>query len=281
MRRIAVALLALASIAAFACKSGNPGPGPGPTSTGKGLPSSMAALGDSITAGFASCLLPQPCHRNSWSTGDGSQTRSHYQRIRAANPAIDGRAWNLSVSGSRASGLNAQAQQAVAKGAQYVTIQIGANDACRPSAGEMTSPEDFRAQVDTALRTLKQGLPNAKVFVASMPDLYRLWEIGHTNQAVVRVWGAAGVCRSMLANPVSQASADRQRRNDVRDRVRAFNRALSAVCSGYGRNCDYDGGAVSRYDFTVSQLSPVDFFHPNQAGQDTLAEITWKAGPYR
>ncbi|MEV6524929.1 GDSL-type esterase/lipase family protein [Longispora sp. NPDC051575] len=287
MRRWSVILVVVASLVAIACQSGgDPGPGPGPTQTrpgptktAKGLPNSITAIGDSITVAYASCLLPQPCPRNSWSTGDSDRGGTHYQRLRALNPAITGHATNLAVVGARASGLAAQARAAVDTRAEYVTVLVGANDACRPTAAEMTSAADFRAQIDEALRILKAGLPTAKVFVASVPDLYRLWDVGHANDTVVRVWNR-GVCPSMLANPTSDAAADRKRRGEVRDRVTAYDTALSAACSKYGRLCDYDGGAVHRYRFEVKHLSPIDFFHPNASGQQVLAEVTWKAGPY-
>ncbi|GIG57010.1 lipoprotein [Longispora fulva] len=280
MRRTSVILVVLASLVAIACQSGgNPGPGPGPGPTPKGLPGSMVAIGDSITVAFASCLLPQPCPRNSWSTGDSDRDYSHYERIRALNPAIGGHATNLAVPGARAGAMAGQARAAVATGAEYVTLLVGANDVCRPAVADMTSAADFRAQVDEALRVLKEGLPKAKVFVASIPDVYRLWEVGHGNDTVVRVWNQ-GVCPSMLANPTSDAAADRARRADVRDRVTAYDSALSSACLKYGRLCDYDGGAVHRYKFEVKDLSPVDFFHPNAGGQQILAEVTWKAGPY-
>jgi len=51
-----------------------------------GFPSSMVALGDSITAAYGSCLAPTACPRNSWATGDGTQVNSHYRRILASNP---------------------------------------------------------------------------------------------------------------------------------------------------------------------------------------------------
>src|SRR5262245_23762284 len=82
-RRWMVVLAGLALVA-VACKTpadGGTGSGqPTPTPV-KGYPSSMVALGDSITAGYGSCLAPTACLRNSWATGDGTQVKSHYRRI--------------------------------------------------------------------------------------------------------------------------------------------------------------------------------------------------------
>ena len=51
---------------------------------------------------------------------------------------------------------------------------------------------------------------------------------------------------------------------------------LAEVCRAHG-GCLYDGGAVNRYQFSLSQLSSYDFFHPNVQGQRALAGLTWNA----
>src|SRR2546429_9575661 len=105
-RRIAVLRGAAPGRGAAACKpeaDGGAGLGRTPTATARpraDLPSSMVALGDSITAGFGSCLTLAACTRNSWATGDGSLVDSHYKRILAGNPAIKGNAHNLSSAGA-------------------------------------------------------------------------------------------------------------------------------------------------------------------------------------
>ncbi len=56
-----------------------------------------------------------------------------------------------------------------------MTVMAGANDACRATAAAMTPVADFRAQFEEALRTLRTELPRTQVYVASIPDLKRLW----------------------------------------------------------------------------------------------------------
>lgn len=264
----------LLSVLALACEgTGNAGPAP----TGKpvaGLPSSMAALGDSVTAGFGSCFALLVCGRNSWSTGSSASIDSHYLRIRAGNPAIKGRASNFSVPGARAAGLQRQAAQAVRAKAQYVTILIGANDACADLVTGMTPVATFRDQVDAALATLKKGLPKARVLVISIPDLYRLWQLGHGDERAVRAWGQ-GVCPSLLADATSAAAADDKRRHQVADRVDAYDNELAAACDGYGKRCRWDGGKAHRVRFSLDLLNHLDYFHPDVQGQAKLADVTW------
>ena len=168
-------MLALAGLAvlALACEGGTAGPAPSGGGSG-----SMAALGDSVTTAFASCLAPAPCPRNSWSTGDGTRIDSHYRRLLKSSLGLRGH--NAAEGKARADALAAQARTAVAAKAGYVTILIGANDVCRPAVTDMTPVDTFRRQVDDALAVLKEGLPQARILVVSVPDIHRLWEIGHT-----------------------------------------------------------------------------------------------------
>ncbi|WP_326559646.1 GDSL-type esterase/lipase family protein [Micromonospora sp. NBC_01796] len=279
----AVTLLALA---ALACEGGSGGgigqpsaPPPASPSARPDLPVSMAALGDSITTGFGTCLVLSNCQRNSWSSGDGLRVDSHYRRLLEANPAIRGNGHNQAAAGARARQLPEQATAAVNAKADYVTVLIGANDACRGRIEDMTEVTDFRSEVDRALAVLKQGRPKARVLVVSIPDLYRLWEIGHPEAQVVRVWDR-GICPALLANPTSTADADTSRRSLFRARIDAYNKQLVAACKAYGSRCRSDGGAVHRVRFSVDMLNRLDYFHPDVDGQNKLAEVTWGASGF-
>jgi lysophospholipase L1-like esterase len=163
----------------------------------------------------------------------------------------------------------------VSQRVQYVTIEIGANDACTSSEGSMTPVTTFRSQINTALGTIKSGLPDTKVFIASIPDIKRLWFIGKDNGTARFYWSAGGICQSMLANPTSTAQADEDRRNRVRQRVIDFNTQLAQACAAYGANCKFDNNAVFNYPFVLSQVSGWDYFHPNRDGQRVLAAVTY------
>ncbi|QGN49383.1 SGNH/GDSL hydrolase family protein [Micromonospora sp. WMMD558] len=241
-------------------------------------PNSMASLGDSITRGFNACGWYVDCTSRSFSTGDYSTVNSHYLRIRAVNPNINGRNHNDARSGAKSADMYGQAGTAVSQGVGYVTMLIGANDACTSSESTMTSVTTFRANIDSALNRLKAGLPNAKVFLISVPDIHRLWFVGKGSGSARSAWSLFGICQSMLANPTSTAQADVDRRNRVRQRVIDFNAQLAAACAAYGANCLFDNNAVFGYPFTLSQLSGWDYFHPNTSGQQVLASVSYAAG---
>ena len=53
------------------------------------------------------------------------------------------------------------------------------------------------------MATLSAGLPNARIFVASIPDIYQLFSIYRWHLGANSVWAVAGICQSMLAYPFS------------------------------------------------------------------------------
>lgn len=241
-------------------------------------PNSMASMGDSITRGFNACGWYVDCTSRSFSTGGYSTVNSHYLRIKAVNPAIYGHNYNDARSGAKSADMYGQAGTAASQGVQYVTMLIGANDACTSSESTMTPVSTYRSNIDSALARLKSGLPNAKVFLISVPDIYRLWYIGKNNFSALTAWSTFGICQSMLANPTSTARADVDRRARVRQRVIDFNTQLAQACSAYGANCDFDDNAVFNYPFVLSQISTWDYFHPNTSGQQVLARTSYAAG---
>jgi lysophospholipase L1-like esterase len=238
------------------------------------VPGSMAAIGDSITQAYDVCCSYGNHPANSWSTGYSSSDgiSSHYELIRSSNSAITGHAYNDSVSGAKMSAAATQAASAVAQGAQYVTMLMGANDVCTSSLSTMTATSTFRSQFQSAMTTLENGLPaGAHVFVSSIPNVYRLWQVLHTNWIARTTWSLAKICQSMLSS-----SRTETQRQAVLAREREFNDALAAVCSGYV-NCRFDGYAVFNYPFASNQVSTLDYFHPNRSGQAAVAATTWTA----
>jgi lysophospholipase L1-like esterase len=240
-------------------------------------PASMASLGDSITRGFDACGFFVDCTSRSWSTGDNAGVNSQYLRIRAVNPAINGHNLNDARTGAVAADMAGQAATAVGQGVGYVTMLIGANDACKDNESQMTPVSTFRGQIDAALNRLSSGLPNARVLVLSIPDIKRLWAVAKGDFRARTVWAVGGICQSMLASPTSTAAGDEARRNRVRQRVIDFNGQLQASCAAHA-HCRYDGGALFGYQFVFGQLSGWDYFHPNPSGQAVLASVSYAAG---
>lgn len=264
---------AVAVTAAVGCTGGHsPGGAGGDRSAG---PRAMAALGDSITRASAACGRGGDCVKTSWATGTAEDLHSHAQRLDIDTADSD---HNLAVSGARVAGLSLQVEAALRVRPDYVTVLIGANDACASDEAAMTSVEEYTGAFDAAMNTLVRGLPEARILVLSIPDLARLWEVGKDRPDVRRSWESAGICRSMLANPTDTGEAAHARRDRVRARVQAYNAAMAAACDRHAEQCRHDRNAVFNYRFDLRDVSTVDYWHPSKHGQATLAQVAWDAG---
>ena len=239
------------------------------------LPSSMASAGDSITRAYDStwwgCFLSD-CPQYSWSTGTSGSVNSQYRRILAMNPAINGREFNDARTGARMADLDGQLKVAAGQGVQYVTVLMGANDLCIPSAATMTAVATFQAEAQQGLADFFAADRRAHLYLSSLPDIYQLWFQMHTDALAVSTWSAFDICQSMLST--SNTEADRQL---VVAREAADNAALKATCSHFA-NCRWDGYAGYNFKFPAADISTIDYFHPNLAGQNAVAGITWHAG---
>jgi len=252
----ALCLIALASSAALAA-----------------YPNSMAATGDSITRAFNTCSFPFiDCPQNSWATGTETSVNSFYLRIRALNRGIEGRASNDARSGARMSNLPEQVNSAVSQRVEYLVIEMGANDVCTSEEGNMTSVASYRSNLESAMRTFTERLPSARISVGSIPNVYWLWSLLHTNSSAVSTWNSLGICQSMLRNPTSTSREDEERRLRVQRREIEFNGVLAEVCALYA-NCQYDRNTGYEYRFEAGEVGTRDYFHPTVRGQASIARI--------
>lgn len=280
--RAVLAVVAAAVLGAAGCDSGGAHSRsgtaatkakPAPTPLWDRSPSSLAAVGDSITRGFDACSVLSDCPEVSWATGSSASVDSLAVRLLGKTGAA-GRSWNYAETGARMADLPAQIGQAVVRKPQLVTVMVGANDACAASTSAMTSVADFRADFETSLKSLRRSLPTTQVYVASVPNLKRLWSQGRTNPLGKQIW-KLGICPSMLADADALDSAATERRDTVQDRVEAYNKVLQQVCAT-DKRCRFDGGAVYDYRFGTDQLSHWDWFHPSTNGQAQLAAIAYR-----
>lgn len=248
-------------------------------SPARAVPSSIDALGDSITRAFntacpfywTDCALT-----NSWATGSNSKVNSVYTRLSAFGPVTR---YNDAVSGAKMVDLPGQATKAVGRNVEMVGILMGANDACGGSSGVMTEVSSYQANFEKAMATLSSGLPNADIKVGSIPDIYQLWELFYKNKSAVSAWQSFKMCESLLANPTSTAPADMERRTKVRHRIQEYNSVLQTVCAKYAK-CEFDNYAGFNTKFKTEHVSTADYFHPSVAGQALIASVAWEVLGY-
>jgi hypothetical protein len=239
------------------------------------LPNSMASTGDSITRAFDIDWwhLLQDDPQESWSTGyDCSRVNSQYCRVLAANRRIQNNEHNDARTGARMADLDGQVKTAAGQKVEYLTVEMGANDLCTSSVANMTPTATLRSQAQQALTDFFAGDPRARVAMYSIPDIYQLYLDGVNNSSAQNAWKNYGICQSMLATSNTEAQ-----RQQVVTQETADNSALQVVCSQFA-NCHWDGLAVYNFKFPVADISTVDYFHPNYAGQNAAASVTWGAG---
>jgi len=258
-----LALVALALLAPMAAQARTP------------YPKSIASTGNSLTRAAGTGLLPWTDNpAGSWSTGTDASVNSHYLRLLALNPKIRGHNYNDARSGAKMGELATQMGTVVAQRVDYVTVEMGGNDVCAATEAAMTPVADYRAQFQAGLDRVTTGLPNVKVFVASVPNIYHLWQLYHDDLFAQVTWSTLGVCQTMLANPTSTAQSDVDRRARVLQRIVDYNAALADVCARY-RQCLYDGNAAFDAQFTKADVGHFDYFHPSLTGQASFAAGTW------
>lgn len=239
------------------------------------LPNSMAAAGDSITRAFDvtwwGCIFTD-CPQYSWATGTNATVNSQYSRILAQNPAIRGYNYNVARTGAKMADLDGQLVTAAGYHVDYLTILMGANDVCTSDVSTMTSTTDFQAQLTKALTDFFAADPGAHVYVSSLPNIAQLYNVESTNRSALNAWSAYNICQSAL--PPHGTAASRQA---VTDRENAFDAILQSTCANttWAASCRYDGGAGFAFNFPASDLSTIDYFHPNVYGQRDVAALTW------
>ena len=151
-----------------------------------GPPSSIAVLGDSISQGTGAddggaTLSVQdggigsPRLRNSWATGDYPGLNSYLQRTRGLPGGSGTQGINLSANGANMKNDFANQARSVPAGTGLVLVEMGGNDLCRPSVGEMTSVDTYRAELREGLQWLQTNRPETLVMAYSVPDIYNLW----------------------------------------------------------------------------------------------------------
>ncbi len=288
--RGALALLTVAGLLMPVAASAEvTGAAPEPTPALAGLPTSVAVLGDSISAGTGSTgggdIAPIPATerpRNSWATGDWPGLESVYQRVAALDVDHEVTAHNLSENGRRARHTLEQVQE-TPEDVGWILVQIGGNDLCRDTVEDMTPTAEYREHIEATLAWVAEHRPEARIQLNSVPDIYRLWELRRTNLVAVIFWDSGLVpCQSLVANATSLAEADMKRRAQVRARGLEYNAALRDACAAYVR-CRYDDGATYLFsndpgEFLDADISDQDHFHPSYSGQQKLARVSWDAG---
>ena len=228
-------------------------------------PTSMGALGDSITQAAMTCFSTTSCPQNSWATGTNSSVNSIALRLRGINSKATSA--NYAVSGAKVAGLSSQADSVIKLNPRLTTIMVGTNDAC-----QSTSTSAFEVSFQGLIDKLRNGTPNSKLVVVSIPNLYSLYTTFKNNSSAKSSWNFLKLCAGMTSAP------DEATRQATLAREIAMNQSMATICNAYA-NCIWDGNRVFNYTYKTTEIGTSDYFHPNVAGQAALAKLIWPLVP--
>jgi lysophospholipase L1-like esterase len=164
----------------------------------------------------------------------------------------------------------------------YVTLLIGANDACAETPEEMEDLGTFYARFYMVTEELLWNSPKTHVLVSHLPNIEKIRAIA--KDASVFGFDTLGIttCQDLWETinlcPTFTTLSDPIERQKVSTRISQYNQVMTDVTKQLrGRYGDRLRLSKRAYEveFTPDHLS-LDCFHPNARGQNRLAEETWK-----
>ena len=232
----------------------------------------VAAIGDSITAGFNADRIGN--NRDlSWATGmrEDQMVLSHAHRI-ADYMEQEVTARNVAIAGSQAKHLDRQINSLAESIPDYTTITIGANDVCDWSEDYEDDIQRFEDDVDNAISRLVDINDQMKIMLSPVPNIVNLRDVAVDKFGCQLIWDTIGICRPLLGR--GRTDLERQQ---FAERLEATNEALESVANRYPDQVLYER-ELGEIEFAWAHVSGVDCFHPNVAGQNLYAEKTWQFG---
>jgi len=279
----------------------------------RSLPSLYASLGDSMTAAtlagtsldnydnmlmtiedyFGNTLLE---NKSTYSWASGTKIGSHIQLLNnflirnGLPPAV---AINVAVPGNTAADLSAQVDNVVKElntgkysGLLYVTILIGANDACSVVTPNGTPDDQMHDQFMTALAKLNSigQASKIRVLVSSIPRVPDLDKPGIADIKTLLGFSCHNFrsnflheCPNLLNWTTSEEYT--QKTQVIEDKNALLQSAVVEAQSLYpGLDVHY-GSSIYSFQLT-SDLLAIDCFHPNSFGQELVAENLWNDQPW-
>lgn len=224
----------------------------------------------------------------SWSTGsdESNIVYSHFERLSESQTNLE--AYNFSVSGARSSALEFQVdallkmQEQEAELFDYITIMMGANDLIAPSLDKMTSPLQYIANVEAALRRILQKNPKAWILLVGLPDIFSVFE--KTKDVVVeQIWNRKFTCDEVRKNiygnyPIFRPE-DKETYRAVKSLMNSYREGMLSLAERIQK--EFPEAKLKAIRELFPQQNPkkamsIDCFHPSEWGQAELAELSWR-----
>jgi lysophospholipase L1-like esterase len=162
----------------------------------------------------------------------------------------------------------------------YVTFELGTNDLCDDPK---TDPASFESDLHSAISILRAGLPpGSRILMISVPDFSHLRDITQADpkaKAFLALPRNSTACAPFLGDnsPSTLADAETYLRQYDASLAQACDDISAAGATGGKLYCTTKDSLLSMGDFTIADLSTVDYLHPSLSGQNRLAEAAWAA----
>lgn len=237
----------------------------------------MASIGDSITTGF-NAKNPLDNKSLNWSTGysTSGKVNSHYWRVKNIYPGEVYQV-NQAKAGAQSDAIQAQLESVISglKGREldYLTMMIGANDACAWPADHEERLNEFGTRVRATLERALAVNPDMKITLVPVPNMLRLYEVGKATFGCSARWKLMNICKNLLLND------DEYERAAFGERVVDLNRVLADIAADYPQSVHF-AQEVATFEFNKEDISGYDCFHPSQQGQNQIAAKAWQGGWY-
>ncbi|MGA3056779.1 MAG: SGNH/GDSL hydrolase family protein [Candidatus Limnocylindrales bacterium] len=263
-------------------------PTPTPAPTLPQLPALLGAIGDSYSQAFnVAAAYPRDHPQFSWVIGTAKNDGvfSLAERFSAlgrapvlVDAATSGRMMNDAPRQARA--VVAAAGKLSSGQTAYVTFELGTNDLCVDS---MTDPSAFEADLRSAVSILRAGLPaGSRILMMSVPDFSHFRDITQLDpkaKAFLAIPRVSNNCPPFLGENGTTTL------DQAETYLRLYDASLTRVCDEIAATdaptgklyCTSSQSRLSLSDFTVADLSTVDYFHPSIRGQAKIADAAWAA----
>jgi hypothetical protein len=284
----------------------------------------IGVMGDSISAGFLAdtaasssgsddpfgpgnplqSLLKNPIqmetigdNKDTFSWASGDEIKSQFVLLRdflsVRSPGSSLEVLNVAVTGIKAEAMEGQAAQIVDEfhdgaysAVEYVTLLIGANDACSDATPDGTPNDQYENSLHKALAKLSEIKQDQrlKVLVSSLP---RIPDLGRPEIMDHPIHGLSS-CRTVqldyikACNPLLDWSTEAEhqarmgivlRKNEVLKKVVADAKVL------YPRLDVFYDEHLANATFEIGDLA-IDCFHPNHYAQEKISTGLWADLPW-
>ena len=265
-------------------------PTPTPVPAAVPLPALLGAIGDSYSQAWSVAPAYHGDHPEfSWVVGnarnDGvTSLLERFTALGAKLQVVDAAKSGMKMDDAlRQATLVAEAARKLAPGkTAYVTFELGTNDVCS-SPDPLTDPAKFQAQLTSAVDVLRAGLPaESRILMLPVPDLNHFHDITEADPlaraTLARTpiqWGCYPYLGHLGTNTLAAAN----------ENLAKYDAALEATCNDINAEggaagrlyCTYNADLLSDSDFTLTDLSTYDYFHPSLGGQAKMAANAWAA----